>query len=223
MSLLVEVPAHVPNGEGIRIGSKKARRECYQHDRRLRQEAVASAAKAQAQVDKGRCWNLVWAEMEDICQNARVISRGLDLCESTTVRGGVCLEAEMAGVTGTVSGDDGAQDVGASAMELDDSGKAAGKSATLAGSGRYGCAGSQRLLRWGRRPSGARHCNGCAGCYGGWARRGCSSGGGDIEGCWGEGCRVVGRRSRNDRQQTHGLDRVDGVWDRCGGSGHIPG
>ena len=48
-----EVPECVPDGGRIKVGSKKARRERYQHDRRLGQEAVASAERVRAWVDRG--------------------------------------------------------------------------------------------------------------------------------------------------------------------------
>ena len=47
-----EVPECVPDGGRIKISSKKVWWECYQHNRQLQQEAVASTERVQAQVDR---------------------------------------------------------------------------------------------------------------------------------------------------------------------------
>ena len=82
-----EVPERALDREGIKIKSKKTRQERHQHHRRLRWEVAASAAKTRSQVDESWCWNVVWEEIRDFRHSTRVVSQGLDLCESTAYNG----------------------------------------------------------------------------------------------------------------------------------------
>ena len=79
----MEVPGLVPDVDGVELNTKKARRNCYQRGRRQRRREEKSSRKARSREDKDRCLDVLAEAVEENRRELSVVSRGLDLCEST--------------------------------------------------------------------------------------------------------------------------------------------
>ena len=132
---------------------------------------------------------------------------------------GACSDTRMgAEGFGETSGDCGARDVGASAMEADNSGEALGESEGSAESAGKDvqacnvCSGSDDQVVLGT--AAVVQVATASGRDEGAAPVVVTSGAAEAKAAeW------RGRRSQGARRRTHGLDRVAAVGDRCGGSG----
>ena len=79
----LEVPGLVPAVEGVGLATKEARRHHSQRARRRRRREEKSSRRERSVVDRDRCLDVIAEAVDDHRQELKVISRGLDLCEST--------------------------------------------------------------------------------------------------------------------------------------------
>ena len=79
----LEVPGLVPAVDGVGLATKEARRHHSQRERRQRRREEESLRKERSVVDRERCFDVIAEEVDDHRRELKVISRGLDLCEST--------------------------------------------------------------------------------------------------------------------------------------------
>ena len=79
----MEVPGLDPDAEGVELNTKEARRHRYQRGRRQRRQEEKSSQKARSKEDEDRCLGVLAAAVEANRRELSVVSRGLDLCEST--------------------------------------------------------------------------------------------------------------------------------------------
>ena len=78
-----EVPGLVPAVGEVGLGTKQARRDRSQREKRRRRRAEGSSRRARWVVDRDRCIDVIAGVVDGHCQELRVLSRGFDLCETT--------------------------------------------------------------------------------------------------------------------------------------------
>ena len=79
----MEAPGLVPAVEGVGLATKEARRHHSQRARRRRRREEKSSRRERSVVDRDRCLDVIAEAVDDHRRELKVISRGLDLCEST--------------------------------------------------------------------------------------------------------------------------------------------
>jgi hypothetical protein len=79
----LEVPGLVPDVGWVELNTKDARRHRSQHGRRQQCREEEVSRKAWSKEDEGRCLDVLAEAMEENRRGLSVVSRGLDLCEST--------------------------------------------------------------------------------------------------------------------------------------------
>ena len=79
----LEVPGLVPAVDGVGLATKEARRHYSQRARRRRRREEKSSRRERSVVDRDRCLGVIAEAVDDHRRELKVISRGLDLCEST--------------------------------------------------------------------------------------------------------------------------------------------
>ena len=79
----LEVPGLVPAVDGVGLATKEARRHHSQREKRRRRREEESSRRERSVVDRDRCFDVIAEEVDDHRRELKVISRGLDLCEST--------------------------------------------------------------------------------------------------------------------------------------------
>ena len=77
------VPGLVPDVDGVGLATKEARRHHSQRARRRRRREEKSSRRERSVVDRDRCLDVIAEAVDDHHRELKVISRGLDLCEST--------------------------------------------------------------------------------------------------------------------------------------------
>ena len=78
----MEVPGLVPDVGEVELEAKGARQGC-QRDRRQRRREEKASHRERSLVDHGRCFDVIAEAVGSHRRELKVISRGLDLCEST--------------------------------------------------------------------------------------------------------------------------------------------
>ena len=79
----MEVPGLVPDVGEVGLNTKEARKRRSQRGRRQRRREEEASRKARSKEDEGRCLDVLAEAMEENRRGLSVVSRGLDLCEST--------------------------------------------------------------------------------------------------------------------------------------------
>ena len=78
----MEVPGLIPDVGEVELAPKEARRG-RQRDRRQRRREETASRRERSLVDRDRCFGVIAEAVDSHRQELKVISRGLDLCEST--------------------------------------------------------------------------------------------------------------------------------------------
>ena len=78
----MEVPGLIPDVGEVELAPKEARRG-RQRGRRKRRRAAAASRRERSLVDRDRCYDVIAEAVHSHRHELKVISRGLDLCEST--------------------------------------------------------------------------------------------------------------------------------------------
>ena len=79
----MEVPGLVPAVGGVGLGTKRARCHHSQRERRRRRREEKSSRRERSVVDRDRCFDVIAEAVDGHRQELKVLSRGLDLCETT--------------------------------------------------------------------------------------------------------------------------------------------
>ena len=79
----MEVPGLVPDVGGVELNTKEARRHRCQRGRRQRRREEKASRKERSLVDRDCCLDAIAEVVDGHRRELDVISRGLDLCEST--------------------------------------------------------------------------------------------------------------------------------------------
>ena len=78
----MEVPGLIPDVGEVELAPKEARRG-RQRGRRQRRRKAAASRRERSLVDRDRCFDVIAEAVDSHRQELKVISQGLDLCEST--------------------------------------------------------------------------------------------------------------------------------------------
>jgi len=79
----MEVPGLVPDVDTVGLNTKEARKRRSQRGRRQRRREETASRRERSLVDRDRCFGVIAEAVDSHRRELKVISRGLDLCEST--------------------------------------------------------------------------------------------------------------------------------------------
>ena len=79
----MEVPGLVPDVGEVGLNTKEARKRRSQRGRRQRRQEETASRRERSLVDRDRCFDVIAEAVDSHRRELKVISRGLDLCEST--------------------------------------------------------------------------------------------------------------------------------------------